>query len=135
MKKLELYVAMLLALSTPVVAGTLMNPGKWQITVETEVLNAPIKIPSMAISKCVTEKEAANPEAPKGDADGGCRMSNYKIDVNVITWLLKCDNESTDGSGRITFHGDTYQGVIKLKTDGMEITQTLTGTRIGKCDN
>ncbi|MGZ8796081.1 MAG: hypothetical protein ACXW2F_01955, partial [Thermoanaerobaculia bacterium] len=56
--------ALALALALPTFASP-MKAGKWQITIQMEMPNMPMKMPPMTVTKCVTQAEAERPEPPK----------------------------------------------------------------------
>jgi hypothetical protein len=49
--------------------------------------------------------------------------------------VIECKTRegTTTGYGRTVYKGDTFEGGIKMKHSGMEITQNLSGKWIGKC--
>ena len=111
-----------------------MKPGKWQITVETEMAGAPVKLPPVTMTECVTPEQAAAPEPPKAGVGSDCTVSDYKADGNVITWSVSCPKENMTGTGKITFSSDSYDGVTKMKMGDTEVTQKLSGKYLGPCD-
>jgi hypothetical protein len=59
-----------------------------------------------------------------------------KIIGNTVSWTMKCRGKegTTIMNGRITYKGDRFDGEIKMKTpNGMEMTQHISGKRIGEC--
>ena len=114
-------------------AAPLMNPGKWTMTVTVTVENAPIEIPPKTITQCVTPEQAANP-MPEESGDAQCRMSNYKVDGNVVTWSVYCEKQKMSGQGSITYAGDSYDGVVTMKSDSIKLKQTVSGKRVGDCE-
>jgi hypothetical protein len=46
-----------------------LKPGKWQVSMQTEIPGMPFKMPAVKIVQCITEEQAKNPEAalPKGN--------------------------------------------------------------------
>jgi hypothetical protein len=125
-------VALTLAASSN--ADPLMNPGKWTMTVTVTVVNAPIDLPPKTITQCVTPEQAANPKPTEDSGDGQCAMSNYKVDGKVVTWSVYCEKQKMTGHGSITYDGDSYEGVIAMKSESIELKQTVSGKRVGDCD-
>jgi hypothetical protein len=126
--------ALALAFAAGSNADPLMNPGKWTMTVTVTVKDAPIELPPKTITQCITPEQAANPVPSEDSGDGQCKMSNYKIDGNVVTWSVYCEKQNMSGHGSITYAGDSYEGVVKMKSDLIELEQTLRGERVGDCE-
>ena len=111
-----------------------MKPGKWQITVDTRVSGMDISAPPVTMSECVTDEEAASPAPPKTDPNSDCTVGDYKLNGNVVTWTIACPKEELKGDGTITFNGDSYDGLTKLKIGDTDVTQKLTGKYVGACE-
>lgn len=114
-----------------------MKPGKWQITMQTEMPGVPFKIPAVTMTQCVKPEDLESPDksVPKASKDNTCKVSDYKIDGNKVTWTLKCeDKDATSGSGEITYSDEAYEGVMKLTTGGQEISTKMKGKRLGDCE-
>ncbi|HSP16493.1 MAG TPA: DUF3617 domain-containing protein [Thermoanaerobaculia bacterium] len=128
--------ALVLALALPTFGASLMKPGKWQVTIQTEMANMPIKMPAMTFTHCVTKEEAENPQPPKTKNDkSDCQVSDYKIDGSTVTWSVTCTGKQPmTGEGKMTFSGDAYEGTTHLKADQMEMSQKFTGKLLGACD-
>ena len=123
------------ALALPLFAAdSPMKPGKWQITVQTEMSGMPVQLPPVTMTECVTPEQAAAPQPPATDAGSDCAVSDYKVNGNVVTWSVACPKENVTGTGRITFSSDSYDGVTKMKMGDTEVTQKLSGKYLGPCD-
>jgi hypothetical protein len=123
-----------LALALPTFAGP-VNPGKWQVTLTTEMPNMPVKMPPMSFTYCISKEEAENPQPPKSKHENGCTVSDYKMDGNVVTWSVKCTGKNEmSGTGKMVLNGDTYEGETHMKTGDMEINQKMSGKLLGACD-
>ena len=134
MKKLTLFFAGV-ALLLPIVANAgPQRPGKWQLTMEMEMPGMPMKMPPQTFTNCVTKEMADKPEPPKGKKDNDCQVYDYKIDGNVVSWKVKCEKQNVMGDGKMTFTGDTYEGVTHMKMGEHEVTTKLTGKRLGDCE-
>src|SRR6186997_2555926 len=113
MKIAKISVAFALLLF-PLLAGAgPMKAGKWQITITTEIAGVEGGMPPTTMSECVTADEAANPQPPAGGVGNDCKISDYKISGNVISWSVSCPKEDVTGSGSMTFAGDAYTGAAK----------------------
>ena len=125
MKK-TLILAAAAALSLPVLAlAGPMKAGKWEVTVETPAGNR-------TITRCVTQEESDHPQAPKKQ-DDECKIDNYKIDGNTVTFKVTCASGATM-NGKTTYTGDTYASEMHMKMGEHEFTQHSTGKYLGKCD-
>ena len=125
------------ALALPSFAASPVKPGKWQVTMEMDMPGMPMKVPPTTITHCITKEQAENPEAtlPKASRQGDCKVSDYKLDGNTVTWNVKCEGKQPmTGSGKITYDSDSYTGTMKMKMQETEMTAKYTGKRIGECD-
>ena len=93
-RKLALYVcAVLMALpvvSNAASAASPMKAGKWKITTQMEMPGMPVKMPPITVETCVTKEQAENPEKSVPEAGKDCKVSDYKINGNTVTWSVAC---------------------------------------------
>ena len=96
----------------------------------------PMKMPAQTFTNCVTKEQADKPEPPKGRREGSdCQVYDYKIDGNTVSWKMKCEKQNVTGDGKMTFTGDSYEGVTHVNMGADKtVTTKLTGKRIGDCD-
>lgn len=129
-----------LLISTLVVAGTAtaeMRPGRWEATMTMEMSGMPMAMPPMTVANCVKAEDIG--KAPPIPNDSHCKMSDYKTDGNGATWKMTCTGEmSMNGTGSMTFAGDTYSGVMTMNMTRpggppVNVKQTLKGKRLGDC--
>lgn len=111
-----------------------MKPGKWQISVQTEMPNAPVTPPPMSFTKCITPQEAQSNEPPKMSRDNDCKVSDLKVDGNTVSWKVTCEKMGATGEGSVTYNSDSYSGALKLKVHDMDMTTKFTGKYLGDCD-
>jgi hypothetical protein len=106
-----------------------MKEGLWQITMTMEIPGMPMKMPPRTWTQCVTKKDCV----PQEEKD--CKVIKSEFKDDFFTWVIECKTRegTTPGQGRTVYKGDTFEGVIKVKQEGMEITQNLKGKWIGKC--
>jgi hypothetical protein len=134
MKKVALY-ALAAALLVPSFANAAVTKaGKWQITIESEMPGMPMKMPPITMTHCVTPEQAENPEPPKGNKSDDCKISDYKIDGNTVSWRMSCEKQKMTGKGNITYSPDSYEGEMRMNTGEMVITQKYHGKYLGACD-
>jgi hypothetical protein len=126
MKKLTLIAATAALLLPLAATAGPMKAGKWQVTVETPQGNH-------SIERCVTKEEADNPQPPKMKNDD-CKIENYKVDGNVVTWKVTCPATGMTLEGKNTYTGDTFTGETHMKMGEREMTQKSSGKYLGACD-
>ncbi len=114
-------------------AGPQMNPGKWEITTKTEMAGMPPQ--SITHTQCVTNDDLV---PISEDAGKECQVSDIRIEGNTAHWKIVCGGKGgkMEGTGQVTYHGDTMEGTMQMVVSGanMQITNHLTGRRIGNCD-
>jgi hypothetical protein len=120
------------ALALPVLAAP-MKPGKWQITAQMSMAGMDMKMPANTFERCITPEEAEKPQPPKQRNDD-CKVEDYKLDGNTLTYKINCAKTGATGEGKITFNNDSYEGGLHLTTQGRDVTVTYTAKRLGDCD-
>ena len=128
-----LLLVVVCALAAPTFAGP-MKAGKYQITVQMQMAGMDAKMPPMTIEKCVTQEEADNPQPPKIKNSDDCKVSDYKLDGKTMTWKVACEKMKATGEGKMTFDGDGWTGESHIKMQDHEMTQTMSGKRVGDCE-
>ena len=134
LRKLALY-ALVCALVVPAY-GAVGKAGKWQMTMEMDAPNMPMKMPPMTFTHCVTKEDVENPDraVPKGRENSNCKVSDYKVDGNKVSWSMKCEGKKPmSGNGEMTFEGDSYTGWTKMHLDDQDMTVKWSGKRLGDC--
>jgi hypothetical protein len=128
--------AVLLVLAIPTFAASPQKPGEWQITTEMDMPGMPMKMPPMTTKVCLTQADIDNPErsVPKVRDDQNCKVSDYKIDGNTVSWSMKCEGKKPlTATGEIIFAGDSYTGSMKMKDGDREMSMKYSGKRTGEC--
>ena len=135
-----------LAMSVSAFAAHPAKPGKWQITTEVDAPGMPVKPEPMTRTVCITKDDLEkNPEAtiPKpmnrrtGEERSDCKISDYKVDANTVSWNLNCKGERNEinGTGKITYGADSYDGAMQMKIGDRELKVTYKGKWISsECD-
>jgi hypothetical protein len=135
MRKSLVVAASLVALALPAFAAGPQKPGKWQITVQMEMPGMPVQMPPTTQTICLTEDDVNNPQKSlPSDPKSDCKVSDYKIEGNTITWTVSCPKQQALGSGKITFAGDTYTGAMKLMVHEHEMSMKYNGKWLGSCE-
>ena len=124
-----------LCLSTAFAAGPNMNPGKWEITTQTEMTGMPMSIPPVTHTQCITGDELV-PQSQ--DANSECVVSDMEIKGDTVSWKIVCSgaNGGMEGTGTVTYSGDTMEGTMDMVIQGagMHVINKISGKRIGDCD-
>lgn len=138
-KSLPYVVALVLAMTlTPFVHAAdhpPQKPGKWRVSIEMEMPGMPMKMPPITRDMCVTEEDVKDPQkAVPNDPKNPCKVGDYKIDGNKVSWTVDCSKPKATGVGEITFAEESYTGWTKLKMGEQEMTQKYTAKWLGACD-
>lgn len=114
-----------------------MHEGMWEMTVKTDMPGMRFEMPPMKFNQCMTRKDAV-PQRRERNED--CKITSTKIEGNTVHWVVQCHTKdgTIDSNGRITYSGNSFDGVIKAivnngKSGKMEMTQHMSGRRIGDC--
>jgi len=128
-----LFVISIFLFSCTAQKGPNMKEGMWEVTVRMEVPGMPVQMSPQAYTQCLTQKEAVPQQE---EPDQGCKIAKQDIQGDTVSWVVECKtNEGTAVSdGRITYKGDTFEGVIHMTQGNMKATQKLSGRWIGTCD-
>jgi len=129
------FVLCLLFAASPV-WGLDLNPGKYEITVQVELAGMPGGMPAQTTTQCLTKKDPV----PSASAESqGCKVTDMKTMGNTVTYSMICHQQGmqTESTGKMTFHGDTFDGTTRMNLGaggGMQMTTKVTGKRVGKCE-
>ena len=116
-----------------------MREGRWEVTMLMELAAAPVKLPPMTTTQCVTKEQIDDPASaiPTGPAgqNNDCKVSDYRVNENNVSWKMACSTpEQVSGSGELAFTGDSaYTGVLSLTTPQGNMTMRMSGRRLGDC--
>lgn len=117
-----------------------MRPGRWDVTMQMEMPNMPVKMPEMKTSQCITEDQLERDPAsglPRGAQNAeqnSCKVSDYKFSGNTVTWKMTCTGQAAMTSeGEMTFAGDSYTGTMKMTTPQGPMSMKMSGKRAGDC--
>ena len=113
-------------------ATSTMKPGNWSITVQMDMPGMPM--PPVTVTRCITKEEAEHPQPPADKSVADCKISDYKLAGNILTWTMKCDSQGITGDGKITFSPESYTGEGHMKAAGADLTQKFTGKYLGACE-
>lgn len=123
------------ATASPAAAQNPMRPGRWETTMQMDMPNMPMQMPLAKNTQCVTQAQIDSPGRglPNGPGNNDCKVSDYKVTGNTVTWNMACPSQSMTGTGELRFNGDSYEGAVKVMAQGKEMAMKFTGKRIGDC--
>lgn len=137
-KSLPYVIAGLLALIVVIPAMAADHPqkaGKWQIKMEMEIPGMPVKMPPITHTVCVTEEDLEDPQkSVPTDPKAQCKVGDYKIDGNTVSWTVDCPKQQTKGEGEITFTDESYTGWMKMLVGEQEMKTKYSGKWLGACE-
>lgn len=140
MKKMWIVTLAAMAIATAFAQGP-RRDGLWEVKTEMQMDGMPMTMPPMTAQQCITPAEANDPSkaAPQGRGRGGrgpqdCKVSDYKVEGNKVTWSMKCEGpQPVTGAGEIVYEADSYTGTMKMDMGGRGMTMKYTGKRLGDC--
>ena len=137
--KIQKLLLLLLVCSLPTVAfaASPAKPGKWEMTVQVNMPNMPMKMPAHTVSYCLTKEDAENPEkmAPEQRKSSDCKRTDMLVEGNTVSWKVTCEKSKMHGEGKITYSGDSFDGGMHMTmADGNEMTAKYSGKYLGACD-
>ncbi len=117
-------------------AGMDMKDGLWEITTKMEMPGMPMEIPAVKHTQCLTSKNNV-PQDSETDKEHAqdCKIKNTDVKGNTVTWEVHCISEGkpVKSIGKVTYKGDTFEGETKMEMESMNMTQHMSGRRIGNC--
>lgn len=121
-----------LVASTVMAGGPDMKEGLWQVTVTMEMPGMPMQMPPQTFTHCLTKEDYI---PYKEEPDKECKVIKFDTKGNTVTWTIRCKDEegTSTGTGRVTYRGDTFEGLIKFKDPEGEMNMSMKGKWIGKC--
>ena len=109
-----------------------MKEGLWEITAKMEMQGMPMQMPPQTNTHCLTKKDTVPQKQESGQE---CKVTKHEVKGDTVTWVMECKTKegTTVLNGKVTYKGETFDGVVKIKQAGTEMTQNLKGKWIGKC--
>jgi hypothetical protein len=123
----------LMLIVAPLPAADRMQTGQWEFTHTASGDTHTFK-------HCVTPDEVAivNADAQSARAlatkraAGHCKMTDYKVDGNVVSYEMVCGTTTTRSTA--TYHGDSFEADLKTKAEGApEVASHVKAKRLGVC--
>jgi hypothetical protein len=140
MKAISCVVLVALAGAT-IAAQSPIRPGQWEVVMQMDMPNMPVKMPEMKTTQCVTPEQAKDPASalPSGPQAGrggksDCKVSDYNVTGNTVTWKMACTTPmAVTSTGEMTFTDDSYAGTMKMNTAQGDMAMKVSGKRLGDC--
>lgn len=123
-------------LGTYAFAGMNMHEGLWEVTSKMEMPGMSMQMPARTHTQCIT-KEKMVPKGQKNDED--CKITDTKIKGDTVNWTITCSGKHPmTAVGKITYHGDSFEGTMRMKSHGhdegkMNMITHVKGKRVGEC--
>jgi hypothetical protein len=123
--------------------GAVMQPGEWEVSVEMAGMTVPgadgaegMKMPAQTHRTCVTAEQAASPPADMFTGQKGCTSEGFSAGGGRVSGTVTCDKPG-EGRVKMTMDGQvgstSYDVTSKMDMEGMTMTMTARGRRIGEC--
>ena len=123
------------AMGSSLAAAQELKPGKWEVTIKTEMTGVPAPPQSRTMTYCVDEKNKNQPFT----GNDQCKFSDKRAKGNEVSWTMTCEGQM-QMTGEITnrIEDERYTGssVIKMNIPGapaMQVRGTYSGKFIGSC--
>lgn len=111
--------------------------GRYEVISTIKMPGMPMQPAPVTITRCMTSQD---PVPGQSAADSNCRIVDTNTQGNTVTWKVECDHQGQKmkGSGKMTYHGDHFEGMVNAVMAGqggnMEMTTTIKGKRVGPCE-
>jgi hypothetical protein len=102
----------------------------WEMTTKMDMQG--MAMPATTQTSCLPKGGAYQPE--KSPQQKNCEMTDIKVSGNTTRWKMHCSGkDAMDGSGEVIRTADTMHGTMKMAMQGMQMTQSISGKRVGAC--
>jgi len=102
----------------------------WEMTTKMDMPG--MAMPAMTEKVCLPKGEGYKPG--KVPHQKNCEMSDLKVSGDKTSWKMHCSGrDAMDGSGEVTRTANTMKGVMKLSSKDIQMTQDISGKRVGTC--
>lgn len=128
-------VAFLLVSAAGLDAAERMAPGQWEFTMTTRGESRPTTYCVDAVLAAVvngdsrTGREAADRNAARTKSN--CKVTEFTVKGDTVTHAMVCGDRTILSTA--TYHGDSYEGVMKTKAGSVETTTDVKARRLGAC--
>lgn len=106
----------------------------WESTSQMVMEGLPFSPRPSTLKYCAAADSSSPPPSPPGQT---CTVSNMQREGSKVSWDTQCTGEmDMTGHGEITYDGsDAYAGEINMSAEGVNMKITLSGKKLGECDN
>lgn len=105
----------------------------WEMTMKMDMPGMGMAMPAMTNTSCLPKGGAYKPDNEQRDKN--CEMTDVQVSGNTTKWKMRCTGKDpVEGSGEVTRTADTMNGKIKMSMKGGQMTQVISGKRVGTCD-
>jgi len=89
-------------------------------------------MPQRATQQCIAKDSTYQPDKSQNK---DCQTTDYQRSGNKVTWKMQCTGKAQmSGSGEMTRTADNMNGTMTMNFNGMSMTMTMVGKRVGTCD-
>ena len=104
----------------------------WEMKTKMDMPGMSMAMPEMTHTVCLPKGGAYKPE--KSPQQKNCEMTDMKVSGNKTSWKMKCTGkDAVEASGEVTRTADSMNGTIKMSMKDMNMTQVISGKRVGTC--
>jgi hypothetical protein len=105
----------------------------WEVTMKMEMPGMPA-MPARTSQVCKSKGDRDPSKMGEKDRESDCKTSDMKQSGNKSSWKITCTKpKPMSGTGEVTYNGDNYQGTMNFVTSDMNMTQTISGRKVGSC--
>lgn len=102
----------------------------WKMTTKMDMPGMPM--PEVTQTVCLPKGAGYKPG--KVPHQKHCEMTDLKVSGDKTSWKMHCSGrDAMEGSGEVTRSADTMNGSMKLSSKDIQMTQVISGKRVGAC--
>ena len=109
-----------------------MQEGLWEMRFKPSM--AGMTMPAISSQQCISKNDLV-PQQNNTD-DDECGPLDIQFNDSTVSWTVDCGQNL--GSGKVTYHGNTLTGEMRVSSTvegmSMEMTSTIEGKRMGDCE-
>jgi hypothetical protein len=109
-----------------------MEPGLWQITVQTV---SPVAAAPLSHTVCIDKLHVTKPEPPRSKPSDDCKVTPDAAAANETAYTVRCGKKKTTTSSRFIYASDHFNGTLTVTTAAGDVQQIYTAVRLGDCDD
>ena len=117
-----------------------VKAGKWETTVTTKIEGMPVQPQTVTTSRCMTEADVKDRKkmVPSNPQDADCKLEDFKIVGNKMSWRMECPKSKASGSGEMSMQPVSYDGTMTMTINNpggpqMKVNVSMKGKRVGDC--